>query len=143
MRESDVDPRFQPVIRAFARDTQVTRDAGKGFGSGALKVNGKIFAMISSKGVFVVKLPKARVDALTDAGRGAPFDPGHGRIMKEWLAVSAAPAAWVALAKEARAFVGHENTKGADAKHENTKSEGRRQKRKTKHETARKHDKEK
>jgi len=36
----------------------------KGFGSSAHQVNGKIFAMISSRGSFVVKLPKHRVESL-------------------------------------------------------------------------------
>jgi hypothetical protein len=105
---AEVDPRLAPVAAAFAGDRAVTT-GGKGFGAGALKVDGKIFAMISSKGTFVVKLPKARVDELVRAGQGAYFDPGHGRLMKEWLAVddaADAPADLIALAIEARQFVG-------------------------------------
>jgi hypothetical protein len=41
--------RFDRVVAAFAKDRQVSHADGKGFGSGALKVNGKIFAMMSSK----------------------------------------------------------------------------------------------
>lgn len=52
-----VDPRFVPIIGAFANDRQVTC-GGKGFGSSGLKVGGKLFAMISSKGKFVAKLSK-------------------------------------------------------------------------------------
>jgi hypothetical protein len=97
---------FDAVAKAFARDKAVTRETGKGFGSGSLKANGKIFAMISaSRGEFVVKLPKARVDALVSEGVGTRFDPGHGRIMKEWLAVTAAGANWIDLAKEAYRYV--------------------------------------
>jgi hypothetical protein len=71
-----------------------------------LKVGGKIFAMLSSKGEFVVKLPKARVDALIASGDGERFDPGHGRLMKEWLAVEpTSEAEWLPLAREAMAFV--------------------------------------
>jgi len=51
-------------VNAFVEDKQVTCDEGKGFGSGALKVNGKIFAMMTSQRKFVVKLPKKRHDEL-------------------------------------------------------------------------------
>ena len=100
-----VDPRFQPVIKAFGKDPQVHCGEGKGFGSGALKINGKIFAMMSSKGKFVVKLPKPRVDDLVNGSKGERFDPGHGRRMREWLEVSGSEADWIALAREARDFV--------------------------------------
>jgi hypothetical protein len=33
-----------------------------------------------------VKLPRERVDELVEAGAGHRFDPGHGRLMKEWVA---------------------------------------------------------
>jgi hypothetical protein len=80
---------------------------GPGFGAGALKVNGKIFTMRSSKGQFVVKLPRARVDELVAAGRGARFDPGKGTLMKEWFVPDGATkAALTALAREALAYVG-------------------------------------
>lgn len=54
---------------------------------------------------FITKLPKERVDELLRAGKGARFDPGHGRLMKEWIVVWAGKADWVALAKEAYEFV--------------------------------------
>ncbi len=100
-----IDPRFVQVVAAFAKDRQVSRGEGKGFGSGALKVNDKIFAMMSSKGELVVKLPKKRVDELVSAGKGERFDPGHGRLMKEWLVVGTGSATWVKLAREACNFV--------------------------------------
>lgn len=102
---SRIDRSFARVVKAFPEDRQVTHNSGKGFGSGALKVNGKIFAMISSKGQFVVKLPQSRVDELVASGQGERFDPGHGRLMKEWLAVSDGETSWLKLAKEARRFV--------------------------------------
>jgi hypothetical protein len=104
-----IDPSFAPVMDAFSADPQVSRGDGKGFGSGAFKVNDKIFAMISSKGEFVVKLSKKRVDELVSAGKGERFDPGHGRLMKEWIAFSAGRAHYVELAKEAYRFVKESN----------------------------------
>lgn len=99
------DARFAAVVTHFAEDRAVSVGEGKGFGTGALKVKGKIFAMVASKGRFVVKLPKQRVTELVAAKRGVPFDPGHGRLMKEWLVVTAPRANWIALAEEAAAFV--------------------------------------
>ena len=100
----EVAPAFAPVVAAFARDPSVTRK--RMFSSNAvLAVSGKIFAM-HVRGELVVKLPKARVDAIVQAGHGTPFDPGHGRLMKEWIGVSHRTLDWVTLAREARRFVG-------------------------------------
>ncbi|HEX8273069.1 MAG TPA: hypothetical protein VF615_10555 [Longimicrobiaceae bacterium] len=97
----EVDPRFAPVVDAFAADPAVT--AGTMMASFGLKVNGKIFAMVA-RGRLVVKLPKARVDALVGGGAGEHFDPGHGRRMKEWISI-AGDDGWQELAREAYAFV--------------------------------------
>ena len=101
----EVDPRFVRVVEAFARERSISREHRKGFGSGALKVNGKIFAMMSSKGKFVVKLPKKQVDELVGDRKGERFDPGHGRVMKEWFAVGTDEVNWVELARDAYQFV--------------------------------------
>ena len=101
---SSEEARFLLVIAAFARDRSVTH-GGKGFGSTGLKVHGKLFAFVSSKGQFVVKIPKARVEELVAAGEAEPFDPGHGRKMKEWAAIQAATVDWIQLAREAHRFV--------------------------------------
>jgi hypothetical protein len=54
----------------------------------------------------VVKLPRARVEELVAEGAGVPFDPEHGRLMREWIAVSPSDRSqWIRLAEEARAFV--------------------------------------
>jgi hypothetical protein len=98
----DVDPRFAPIAAAFRRDPDVT--SGKMMSAFGLKVRGKIFAMFP-RGQFVAKLPKARVDALVAAGQGDYFDPGHGRKMKEWIALDGHDAAWLGLAREAYRFV--------------------------------------
>ncbi|HEY8291879.1 MAG TPA: MmcQ/YjbR family DNA-binding protein [Thermomicrobiales bacterium] len=100
------EARFATIVEALLGNPGVTPPAGTGFGASGLKVGGKIFAMLSSKGEFVVKLPKARVDALIASGDGERFDPGHGRLMKEWLAVEpTSEAEWLPLAREAMAFV--------------------------------------
>ena len=97
---------FASVVKAFANDPDVTAPgAGKGFGSGALKVGKKIFAMVSSRSEFVVKLPPARVAELVASGRGRYFDAGRGKPMKEWLVVTAGESTWIPLAREARKFV--------------------------------------
>jgi hypothetical protein len=99
----EIDPSFMPVVAIFADDPLVRR--GKLFSSSSvLTVNGKVFAMLV-KGRFVAKLPRGRVDELVSGGRGEYFDPGHGRLMKEWVTVEAGKPAWVALAKEAYSFV--------------------------------------
>jgi hypothetical protein len=72
---------------------------------GGLRVSGKIFAMLVN-GELVEKLPKDRVDSLAASGVGHNFDPGHGRFMKEWIAVSPKEARrWPGLVEEARDFV--------------------------------------
>ena len=99
----EVDPRFAPVIAAFVRDKAVT--SGKMMASVGLKVNGKIFAMMS-RGKFVAKLPKSRVDELVGTGVGEYFDPRQdGRLMKEWVAIGETKPSWIELAKEAHRFV--------------------------------------
>ena len=67
-------------------------------------MNGKIFAMFGRQ-QFVTKLRKNRVDELVSAGVGKRFDPGHGRLMKEWFVAGDGRPDWVELAKEAYEFV--------------------------------------
>jgi hypothetical protein len=78
-----IDPRFERVVDAFGKHCDVT--SGKMMSSYGLKVNGKIFAMFG-RDQFVVKLPMPRVDELAVSGKGKRFEPGPGRIMKEWIA---------------------------------------------------------
>ena len=102
---SSPDAGYTKVITAFSGDRRVSVGEGKGFGSGGLKVDGKLFALFSSRGEFVAKLPKQRVAELVAQGKGVPFDPGHGRLMKEWIAMRDG-SEFLALAREARKFVG-------------------------------------
>lgn len=96
------DPRYASVIEALAADARAGRR--RAFGHGTLRVHGKIFAMVSH-GRLVVKLPRPRVDAMVARGDGEPFDPGHGRRMKEWLSVTSEAVSWTALVREAHDFV--------------------------------------
>jgi hypothetical protein len=101
--------RFAEVVDALRRQPDVSHGlAGsqKTFGHSALKVDGRIFAMVSSAGHFVVKLPKLRVDALVTGGAGKRFEASRARPMKEWLQVHSDDAAeWLQLAREALEFV--------------------------------------
>jgi YjbR len=99
------EERFEQLAAGFLADPEVTE--GTGFGSApGLRINGKIFAMLV-KDHLVVKLPKDRVDELVAAGAGTQFDPGHGRLMKEWASVARDSSEdWERLAGEALKFVG-------------------------------------
>ena len=110
MAHASVTPeeRYDVLVETLLSDPDVTLGSAgkKGFGSAALQINGKIFAMLSN-GRLVVKLPRQRVDALVAAGDGERFDPRHdGRLMKEWLTVApTSEEGWLPLAREAMEFV--------------------------------------
>jgi hypothetical protein len=94
---------FAPIAAAFAADPEVK--LGKMFSSNSvLNVNGKIFAMLVREKL-VVKLPRAKVEELVSNGKGERFDPGHGRLMKEWVSIRSEETGWIALAQEAYRFV--------------------------------------
>ena len=99
--------RYSAVVDELLKCADVTKGSPskKGFGSEALQLKGKIFAMLSSQRHFVVKLPRDRVDGLVAAGRGSRFDPGHGRLMKEWFVCGPGlERDWIALAREALSY---------------------------------------
>jgi hypothetical protein len=111
---ASAEDRFEDVLRALANDRklaaiakafreQQTRGASNKFGSNALKVNGKIFAMLV-RGRLVVKLSKDRAGDLVKSGDGAHFDPGHGRLMKQWIVIENDALSWIDLVREAHAF---------------------------------------
>jgi TfoX N-terminal domain len=113
MSNPDITPeeRFATIVEELLSNPGVTPPSDepqsrKTFGSSALKIHNKIFAMLV-RGSLVVKLPRPRVDALVAAGEGERFDPRHdGRLMKEWVTV--APTSdedWLPLAREAMEFV--------------------------------------
>jgi hypothetical protein len=102
--QPDAETLFKSLAEQLGADAHVSR--GRMFGSSGLKVGGKIFAMLV-KGKLVVKLPAERVQALVDGGAGERFDPGHGRLMREWVSIGPErQAEWHGLAEDARAFVG-------------------------------------
>ena len=105
------EERFTTIVEVLLNNPDVTppsdgAQSKKGFGSSALKIQNKIFAMLV-RDKLVVKLPKPRVDALVASGKGDRFDPRQdGRLMKEWVTVeSTYEEEWLALATEAMEFV--------------------------------------
>ena len=108
---NSVEDRFAAVAAALCAEPGVMPPSGavagkrRKFGDEALRVAGKIFAMLS-RGTLVVKLPRPRVDALIATNDGMPFDAGRGRPMLEWLAVNPSQEVdWLAIAREALVFV--------------------------------------
>lgn len=94
---------FESIVAEALADSRVGKS--RMFGSTGLKVASKVFAMLV-KGKLVVKLPRARVEELVASGDGEYFDPGHGRLMKEWLAVELGDRnKWFSLVHEAKGFV--------------------------------------
>ena len=94
---------FESVAQAFLMVPGVSR--AKMFGSPTLKTGSKVFACLF-KGTLVVKLPADRVSTLIASGMGRPFDPGMGRIMKEWVVITSANAVQMrSYCDEARAYV--------------------------------------
>jgi hypothetical protein len=98
----------EQIWKPIAQAELATRGVkgGTGFGrSEGLRISNKIYAMLVH-GELVVRVPRARVDELVDAGIGRRFEPSPGRVMKEWLSLPpAASRRWRALVAEARAFV--------------------------------------
>lgn len=102
---AQLTPEFNKVVSSFADHRDVR--FGRMFSSSSvLNVDGKIFAMCR-KGELVAKLPKERVDELVARRKGVRFDPGRGRIMKEWIVIPPKKEDWLQIAKEAYEFVKH------------------------------------
>jgi hypothetical protein len=104
----EAEERFERLTSRLILEPTVSH--GTGFGSSpGLRVRGRIFAMLAG-GSLVAKLPRDRADQLVASGVGARFDPGHGRVMKEWVTVPADRADdWDQLAGEAFAFVARQS----------------------------------
>jgi len=103
----DPSERFETLVAEFADlPGVIPPGATKGFGSGALRIQGKIFAMLV-RGHLVVKLPAERVAILVGAGEGTFFDANKGTPMKNWLSLGEdSTLDWSQLTHEALSFVG-------------------------------------
>ena len=99
----EADPRFVPVVKAFARSPGFSVMESKSGAMRGLMLNGKSFGM-SSHGRFILKLTEERAAALIADRVGKAFSPSAGRVMKGWVEVTHSKADWVALAKEAHGF---------------------------------------
>ena len=95
------DPRFFPVVKAFARTPGVSLMESQSGETRGLRLHGKSFGM-STYGRYVLKLTEERVAALISKGVGQPFRPSAGQVMKGWIEITQPTADWVALAKEAQ-----------------------------------------
>jgi hypothetical protein len=101
---------FAVIVKALGDKPGVRRPdepsaSAHRFGASALRVHGRIFAMITS-GRLVLKLPAQRVAELVGSGDGSRFDAGRGQQMKEWISLEPTQqAGWLALASEALEFV--------------------------------------
>jgi TfoX/Sxy family transcriptional regulator of competence genes len=106
----DNEARFAALVSAMVETSDASSgsdDSGprRAFGSTSLKTAGRIFAMLVN-GRLIVKLPARRVEELVESGTGERFDPGHGRLMREWLSIdSDSDDVWRTLAAEAEGFV--------------------------------------
>ena len=97
------DETFQRIVDTLLKDKKITQMVM--FGSPGLRIAGKVFTFLW-KGQLVLKLPGLRVQQLIDSGDAKLFDPGHGRVSKEWVSVGPGrKREWPGLAKEAREFV--------------------------------------
>ena len=105
-KRATADEGFAVIVKALGDRPGVKKPETPGvsagrFGSSALRVHGRIFAMLSH-GRLVVKLPPQRVAELIGSGEGSAYDAGKGRPMREW--VSLGPARqdkWLDIATEA------------------------------------------
>ena len=97
--------RFALLVEEFAPlDGVIPPGTTNGFGSSALRFEGRIFAMLAHDRL-VLKLPSARVASLVADGEGDHFDAGKGRPLKEWLSLGPdSDLSWSELAHEALNF---------------------------------------
>ena len=105
-KKISLEERYDELVARWVEVAGVTPPGeSAGFGSGSLRVGGKIFAMFV-RGHLVVKLPRTRVDELVEAGDGVRFDANKGTPMKEWLSLSETSRLdWERLSGEAFGFV--------------------------------------
>jgi len=94
---------FDPIAEGYL--TREGVDMGRMFSTEGLRVRGKVFACVTSRGELMLKLPAARIDGLVAAGT-AERVVMRERAMREWVAVDVAHATdWAPLVGEAFAFL--------------------------------------
>jgi hypothetical protein len=98
--------RFAALAKKLAEGDPRGNPHRDGFGTGSLFVGKKMFGVLDETGALVLKLPPERVQELIEAGAGAPWHPGTGKPLKEYVAIAAERhMKWLALAKESRAYM--------------------------------------
>ncbi len=103
---------FSKVVAALQSEPGVSR--GRMFGSEGLKAGKSVFVM-EVKGKLVVKLSAERAAELREAGLAEAFDPGHGRPMRQWVAIDPrSKVDWLKLSREALDFVGGDEFRPVD-----------------------------
>jgi hypothetical protein len=105
------DPAANAKFARLAKQLAQRSGAGSphrdGFGTGSLFVGRKMFGLLNDSGALVLKLPPTRVQELIAGGVGAPWHPGTGKPLKEYVAIGVdREADWLRLAKEAREYMG-------------------------------------
>ena len=103
----DAQARFDALVEELSGEAGVQlpdEAGGRRFGAHTLRHDGTIVAMLVDAAV-VLKLPGDRVSELVASGRGAPWDAGPGRRMRQWMTVvDDDPAMTLALGREALEF---------------------------------------
>ncbi len=95
---------FWDVAATLLEEDGVTKSTMMGYP--CLRVDGNFFASVNPQsGNLIVKLPKARVSTLIEAGDGLAFAP-NGRQFKEWVQFESRDRQhWLDLMTEAKTFV--------------------------------------
>jgi len=100
--EHNAEEAFAAITAALAGAPDVDEGTGLRL-SGGLRVDGRIFAMLTL-GALVVKLPAIRVAELLETDGVRSFVVGR-RTMREWVCVRPGAHDWERLAREALAYV--------------------------------------
>ena len=104
---------FKALVEALVAESEAsfgndeTKGARRMFASTSINTRGKMFAFLRKQERLVLKLSEQRVNELVAAGEGERFDPGDGKLQREWFVLSSANAEdWLSYATEAEAYVG-------------------------------------
>jgi hypothetical protein len=98
--------RFEKLANEMATSGPETPAFREGFGTGSLFVGKKMYAVLDESGALVLKLSPARVQELIARSVGAPWHPGTGKPLKEYVAIGVDQhAQWLPLAKESREYM--------------------------------------